>query len=85
MASPLRAPDLSNLPDALVLTAGFDPLHDEGLAYANALSKAGVKTQYVCFARQIHGFILMGRVIDEAHLAITTCAAALRRAFNRDL
>lgn len=84
MASPLRAPDLSNLPDALVLTAGFDPLHDEGLAYANALSRAGNHTQYISFARQIHGFVLMGRVIDEAHLAIGTCAYALKRAFSRE-
>jgi len=84
MASPLLAPDLSHLPAALVLTAGFDPLHDEGLAYANALSQAGNGAQYVCFARQIHGFILMGRVIDEAHLAISTCAQALKRAFHTE-
>ena len=82
LASPLLEADLSGLPDALVLTAGFDPLHDEGLAYANALSQAGTKTQYVSFARQIHGFILMGQVIDEAHLAINTCAAALKRALH---
>jgi len=82
LASPLLADDFSGLPDALVLTAGFDPLHDEGLAYANALSLAGTKTQYVSFARQIHGFILMGQVIDEAHLAINTCAAALKRALH---
>jgi len=84
MASPLLAPDLSDLPVTLVLTAGFDPLHDEGLAYANALSQAGTKTQYVSFARQVHGFILMGRVIDEAQLAIDTCASALRRALHTE-
>lgn len=81
-ASPIRAKDLSGLPNAFVLTAGFDPLHDEGLDYANALSKAGTNTQYVCFSRQIHGFILMGKVIDEANLAISTCAAALRQALE---
>jgi len=84
MASPLLAPDLSDLPVTLVLTAGFDPLHDEGLVYANALSQAGTKTQYVSFARQVHGFILMGRVIDEAQLAIDTCASALRRALHTE-
>lgn len=84
MASPLLASDLSGLPDALVLTAGFDPLHDEGLAYANALSEAGTHTQYVCFARQIHGFVLMGKVINEANLAISTCAAALKRALQKE-
>lgn len=83
MASPLYTADLQGLAPAFVMTAGFDPLHDEGLAYADALSKAGVATHYVCFARQIHGFLPMGKVIDEANLAVSTCAAALRRAINR--
>ncbi|MES2959983.1 MAG: alpha/beta hydrolase [Pseudomonadota bacterium] len=78
-ASPLLAPDLSGLPPALVLTAGFDPLRDEGRQYADALSAAGNAVQYVCFERQIHGFITMGRVIDEAHTAVDLCAAVLRR------
>jgi acetyl esterase len=81
-ASPLLAADHSRLPPALVLTAGFDPLRDEGRHYANALSKAGTSTQYVCFERQIHGFITMGRVIEEAHTAVAVCAAALRRALG---
>ena len=80
-ASPLLHPDLSRLPPALVLTAGFDPLRDEGLAYADALAAAGSQTTYVCFDRQIHGFILMGKVIDEAHAAVALCASELRRAF----
>ena len=79
-ASPLLHKDLSKLPPALVLTAGFDPLHDEGRQYADALSKAGVPTQCVCFERQIHGFITMGRVIEEANTAVGLCAAALQRA-----
>ncbi|MCX8006482.1 MAG: alpha/beta hydrolase, partial [Burkholderiaceae bacterium] len=69
-ASPLLAPDLSGLPPALVLTAGYDPLRDEGREYADRLSAAGVPTQLLCFERQIHGFITMGRVIDEAHTAV---------------
>ena len=64
-----------------MLTAGFDPLRDEGLAYADALAAAGNTTSYVCFDRQIHGFILMGKVLDEAHAAVALCAAELRRAF----
>jgi acetyl esterase len=79
-ASPLLAKSHAHLPPALVLTAGYDPLRDEGLQYANALSAAGVTAQYVCFERQLHGFITMGRVIDEANLAVELCAAALRRA-----
>jgi acetyl esterase len=80
-ASPLLHPDLSRLPPAFVLTAGFDPLRDEGLAYADALAAAGNPTTYVCFDRQIHGFILMGKVLDEAHSAVALCASELRRAF----
>ena len=81
-ASPLLAPDLSGLPPALVITAGFDPLRDEGRQYADALSAAGTKAQYVCFERQIHGFILMGRVLDEAATAVSLCASSLRRALG---
>ena len=81
-ASPLLHPDLSNLPPALVLTAGFDPLRDEGLAYAVRLTEAGNRASQVCFERQIHGFITMGRVLDEANTAVALCAAELRRAFR---
>jgi acetyl esterase len=79
-ASPLLAARHDGLPPALVLTAGFDPLRDEGRQYADALSAAGVPTQYVCFERQIHGFVPMGRAIAEARTAVDVCAAALRRA-----
>ena len=78
-ASPLLHADLSGLPPALVITAGFDPLRDEGRQYADALSAAGSPAQYVCFERQIHGFITMGRLLGEADTAISLCAAALRR------
>jgi acetyl esterase len=81
-ASPLLADDLRGLPPALVLTAGFDPLRDEGRQYADALSAAGNAAQVVCFERQIHGFITMGRVIDEATTAVDLCAAVLRRALR---
>jgi len=82
-ASPLLHPDLSKLPPALVITAGFDPLRDEGRQYADALSKAGVPTQCVCFERQIHGFITMGRVIEESNTAVALCGLALQRAMAR--
>jgi acetyl esterase len=79
-ASPLLAPDLSRLPPALVLTAGFDPLRDEGRQYADALSAAGNRVQYVCFERQVHGFVTMSKVIDEARTAVALCGAVLREA-----
>ena len=81
-ASPLVASSHAGLPPALVLTAGFDPLRDEGLQYADALSAAGVATQYVCFERQIHGFITMGRVLAEANTAVALCGAAVRAALT---
>ena len=82
-ASPLLHPDLSRLPPAFVLTAGYDPLRDEGLQYAQRLTEAGTSSTLVNFERQIHGFILMGRVLDEADTAVALCAAALRRAFGQ--
>jgi acetyl esterase len=81
-ASPLLREDLAKLPPALVLTAGYDPLRDEGLAYADRLTAAGNVATQVCFDRQIHGFITMGRVIDEANAAVRVCAAELRKAFT---
>lgn len=82
-ASPQLASSHAHLPPAWVLTAGFDPLRDEGLMYADALSRAGVSSQYVCFERQIHGFITMGRVLHEADSAVAWCAYALRTAWAR--
>ncbi len=79
-ASPLLAASHAGLPPALVLTAGFDPLRDEGIAYAQKLSEAGNLATHISFERQIHGFITMGRVIEEANAAVRLCAAELRNA-----
>ncbi|MDE2607760.1 MAG: alpha/beta hydrolase [Burkholderiales bacterium] len=79
-ASPLLHPSHAGLPPAFVLTAGYDPLRDEGLQYAQKLSEAGTRATLVCFERQIHGFVLMGRVIEEANVAVQLCADQLRRA-----
>jgi acetyl esterase len=78
-ASPILHPDLSRLPRSLVLTAGFDPLRDEGAEYAQRLGAAGSPGSYVCFSRQIHGFVPMGKLIDEANTAVALCAAEMRR------
>ena len=78
--SPLLAADFSGLPPALVLTAGYDPLRDEGRQYADALSAAGNRVQYICFERNVHGFITMGKVIDEARTAVALCASVMKEA-----
>jgi acetyl esterase/lipase len=81
-ASPLLAKLLAGLPPALVLTAGYDPLLDEGKAYAERLQEEGVKTEYRNYADMVHGFIVMGRVLDTANAALADCARALRAAWG---
>jgi acetyl esterase len=76
--SPLRARSLAGLPPALIVTAGFDPLRDEGEAYAVALRNAGVRVDAVCYGGMIHGFAPMGKLIDTGNRAISMVAGALR-------
>jgi len=80
--SPIRATSLAGLPPALVITAGFDPLRDEGQAYALRLSEAGVSVDAVCFGGMIHGFVPMGRLIDTSFRAVTLIADSLRQALR---
>jgi acetyl esterase len=80
--SPLRAPSLAGLPPALVITAGFDPLRDEGAAYATRLREAGVTVDYVAFGGMIHGFVGMGRVLDSALRAVSLIGGSLKQAFR---
>lgn len=78
--SPLLHKDLGRLPPALVITAGYDPLRDEGQQYAQRLSESGGRSSLVNFERMIHGFVLMGKVLDEANTAVGLCALELKRA-----
>lgn len=82
-ASPLLAPDCSRLPPAYILTAGYDPLRDEGKAYADRLQAAGVPVQYRCYEGMIHGFVTMTKALDAANRALEDCGAALRAALHK--
>jgi acetyl esterase len=83
-ASPLLAPDLTGLPAALVMTAEFDPLRDEGEAYARRLDEAGVPVTLRRWDGQFHGSQNMSKLIpDEAREYRAMVAAALRSAYDR--
>jgi len=84
VAAPFHAKDLSGLPPAFVLTAGFDPLLDEGKAYAKKMEAAGVAVTYVNFEEQIHGFWTMDGRIDASKDAHTQACTALREAFGTE-
>lgn len=77
-ASPLRAADLAGVAPALIFTAGFDPLRDEGQAYAARLDAAGVKTIHREFETLIHGFIGMRGALHAAARAMDDMVAGLR-------
>jgi acetyl esterase len=81
-ASPQRSANFSRLPAALVITAGFDPLCEEGKAYADALAAAGVPVRYTCYEGMIHGFFMMGGIMDASNQAVAEAAAALAKAFR---
>ena len=78
-ASPLRAPDLSRVAPAMVITAGFDPLCDEGEAYARRLQDHSVAVNHRHFPDQIHGFLSAGKIIRAASPALDEIAAKMGR------
>ena len=81
-ASPLRNPSFAGVAPALVVTAGYDPLRDEGDAYAQKLRAAGVTVDHVTFGGMIHGFVPMGKLIETGNRAVTLIADSLRYALR---
>ena len=78
-ASPLRAPSLAGQPTAMIVTAGFDPLREEGRAYADALRRAGVEVVYREFPGQIHAFVSLTKAIPEGMTATLEIADYVRK------
>jgi acetyl esterase len=81
-ASPLLADDVSGVAPAHVITAGFDPLRDEGDAYAKRLADAGVAVEHECVGSAVHGFIAMGTVTRACDEALDRAAGILARAMK---
>jgi acetyl esterase len=79
--APLRAADLAGLPPAVIITAEFDPLHDEGNLYADRLRSAGVPTVLARYDGMVHGFVSMAGVIERGKDALDQAAGDLRAAF----
>jgi acetyl esterase len=80
--SPLRAGDLSQQPPAEIHTAEFDPLRDEGKAYADRLAAAGVRVRYTCHSGMIHHFYGMAGIIPYARTALCAVGGAIREALG---
>jgi acetyl esterase len=81
-AAPMQAKDVRNLPAALVITAEYDPLCDEGEAYAQRLKEAGVPTTCSRYGGMIHGFFGMSAVLDKGKQAIDEASRSLLQAFT---
>tara|TARA_R110001599_G_C12273528_1_gene661748 strand:+ start:5792 stop:6724 length:933 start_codon:yes stop_codon:yes gene_type:complete len=82
-AAPLLAEDLSNLPPAMMIVAKYDPLRDEGLAYAQRLTEAGTHVVLTEYLGMTHAFFTLTRAVDAAVQAMDQVASAVRQAMAR--
>jgi acetyl esterase len=78
--SPLRASDMAGLPAAIIHTAEFDPMRDEGNAYARKLMAAGVTVEHHCHDGMIHNFHAMGAILPQGRLVLLQIGEQVRRA-----
>ena len=83
-ASPLLAKSLAGLPPAYLITAGYDPLLDEGRAYAERMAREGVEVAYREYSDMVHGFILFGGVLDTANAAVAECCEKLLGCWQKE-
>jgi acetyl esterase len=79
---PLRAKDFSGLPPAIVLTAPYDPLRDEGEAYARKLQDAGIEVDLKQYDGMMHGFIMQYRIMKQGAEALERIAAGIKKRFS---
>ena len=81
-ANPLHAESLSDLPPTVIGTAGFDPIRDQGNAFANRLVESGNQVAHFCFESLTHSYLMFGRVSGAAERACETLASELSKMLN---
>lgn len=81
-ASPLLADSLAGVAPAVVITAEYDPLRDQGVAYAERLRAEGVPVEHANYDGMVHAFFQLGPLVDAAAQAVSQIAAAAKAAFN---
>jgi len=79
----LHAESLSDLPPTVIGTAGFDPIRDQGNAFANRLVESGNQVAHFCFESLTHSYLMFGRVSGAAERACETLASELSKMLNR--
>ena len=83
LANPLLVDDLSNFPPTIIGTAGFDPIRDQGNAFAQRLMASGNKVKHYCFDSLTHSYLMFGRVSKAAEDACETLASSLAELLSR--